>query len=462
MKPLFLEDILTAMEVKPDKAQLGVLISNVTHNKFYPADNTLYFRRSRRTFLDGEKFKKFKDFYIVTDAPFSNMDQLKPEQIIMVNDVMDAFYKFTFYYRHLFTLPVVAITGTCGKTTTKDMLKHIFQEDHIVQATISSKNAGCYNLPYLMGIDEKTDVAVIETAVAEPGHMMETCKYFYPTIGIMTMIDVDHTDYFSSFEDYIAEKEKLMAGLQYQGTLIVNKDDPYIMSMNFSKYQGKIVTFGKDEHADWSIKDIFPSKGKMHFKVSYEGHSYEGAIPSLGEHNVYNAVASIAASVEIGLTIDTAINRLASFEQLRYHFQIIEGRDQVTLIDDTWKSNPASLKSGLSALMDIASSQRTIAVLGRMAELGVYADEEYEKAGQLVKKLGIDILITKGVFAKDIAKAAIRAGMKKEQTYHFRKESEMKSFFDTFLQPNDIVYFKTDDTDNVFNNIIRHLQRPID
>jgi UDP-N-acetylmuramoyl-tripeptide--D-alanyl-D-alanine ligase len=149
------------------------------------------------------------------------MERLNPEQIIMVKDLKDTFFKFTSYYRHLFNIPVVAITGTCGKSTTKEMLKHILEETHNVQATISSKNADYYNLPYLMGIDEDTDVAVFETAVSTKGDMTESCKYFYPTIGIMTMIDVDHTDKIRSFKDYLAEKAKIMQGMKNEGTLIL-------------------------------------------------------------------------------------------------------------------------------------------------------------------------------------------------------------------------------------------------
>ena len=114
-----------------------------------------------------KSIKNYKNVFIVTDTPFSHMEKLNPEQIIMVKDLKDTFFKFTSYYRHLFNIPVVAITGTCGKSTTKEMLKHILEETNNVQATISSKNADYYNLPYLMGIDEDTDVAVFETAVSK-------------------------------------------------------------------------------------------------------------------------------------------------------------------------------------------------------------------------------------------------------------------------------------------------------
>src|SRR5690606_32524966 len=109
---------------------------------------------------------KYKNVFIVTDTPFPHMDKLNPEQIIMVKDLDEALFKFTSYYRHLFNIPVVAVTGTCGKSTTKEMLKHILEEKNNVQATISSKNARYYNLQYLMGIDKDTDFAVFETAIS--------------------------------------------------------------------------------------------------------------------------------------------------------------------------------------------------------------------------------------------------------------------------------------------------------
>ncbi|WP_191991744.1 Mur ligase family protein [Bacillus aerolatus] len=373
---------------------------------------------------------------------------------------MEAFFKFTSYYRHLFNIPVVAVTGTCGKTTTKEMLKHILQKDFTVQATISNKNAGCYNLPYLTGINEETDAAIFETAVSERGDMMEACKYFFPTIGIITMIDVDHTDKFRLFQDYVAEKEKIMEGLNNKGTLIINIDDPHIMSMDFSKYKGEIVTFGKSKFAHLRIENIAFTENSMHFKIKYNNQLYDGIVPGLGEHNVYNAVASIAAALEIGMNMNTAIKRVASFHHLNSHFQIIEGKNQVTVIDDTWKSNPASLKNGLLAFKELAMpSQRKIAILGRMAALGKYAEEEYEKAGLLLKELGIDVLITKGFLAKDIAKAAINAGMDKKNVYHFSEAEEMINFLDSFLQPTDLLYFKTAGNDKVFKDVIRYLRK---
>ena len=443
LKTLLLEDILTALNIQPNEKQKGKKIKTVTKNRTKINNRTLYFRWHDRK-VPVKKIKNYKDVFIVTETPFANMKKLKPEQIIMVKDLEESFFKFTSYYRHLFNIPVVAITGTCGKSTTKEMLKHILEEKYNVQATISSKNGGSFNLPYLMGIDEDTDVAVFETAVAKRGHMTESCKYFYPNIGIITMVDVDHTDTFRSFDDYLTEKAKIMEGMNNEGTLILNMDDPSLSSLDTSKFKGAIITFGKHKDADFKIKEYQHDSSGMNFCIEYKQSEFKGSIPGLGEHNVYNAVTSLAAAAILGVDLHYALKRLSSFHHMRSHFEIIEGRNQITVVDDTWKSNPASLKKGLETLSSIElPNQRKIAVLGRLVALGEYADEEYEKAGHLLGNSGIDVLITKGSIAKDFAKPAIEAGIDPDNVYHFSDVDEMKRFFDSFLIPDDIIYFKS-------------------
>ena len=456
MKTLLLEDILTALNIQPNEKQKGKKIKTVTKDSIKINNHTLYFHFDDRK-VPVEKIKNYKDVFIVTETPFANMTRLKPEQIIMVKDLEESFFKFTSYYRHLFDIPVVAITGTCGKSTTKEMLKHILEEEYNVQATKYSKNGGYFNLPYLMGIDEDTDVAVFETAVADRGHMTESCKYFYPTIGIITMVDVDHTDTFRSFDEYLTEKTKIMDGINNEGTLILNIDDPSLSSLDTSKFRGDIITFGKHKDADFKIKEYQHGSSGMTFYIEYKQSEFKGSIPGLGEHNVYNAVASLAAAEILGVDLHYALKRLSSFHHMRSHFEIIEGRNQITVVDDTWKSNPASLRKGLETLSSIAlPNQRTIAVLGAMAPLRKYADEEYEKAGHLLGNLGIDVLITKGSIAKDFAKPAIEAGIDPDNVYHFSDADEMKRFLDSFLIPDDIIYFKSDlDIDDVIDYLRR-------
>ena len=458
LKTLLLEDILTAMNIQFNDKQRGNQIQKVTNDSDEIDNHTLYFRWYNSE-VPVKKIKKYENVFIVTETPFAKMDRLKPEQIIMVKDLEDSYFKFTSYYRHLFNIPVVAVTGTCGKSTTKEMLKHILEEEYNVQATVSSKNADYFNLPYLLGIDEDTDVAVFETAVSKRGDMTESCKYLYPTIGIITMIDVDHTDKIRSFADYLAEKAKIMEGMNNEGTLILNIDDPYLSSLDTSKFKGEIITFGKHRDADFRIKWSQHDSSGMTFWFKYKQNTFKGYIPGLGEHNVYNAITSLVAAEVLGVDLHYAIKRLSKFQHMKSHFEIIKGRNQIKVVDDTWKSNPASLRKGLETLSSIAlPNQRKIVVLGRMSALGDYGDEEYKKAGHLLGKLGIDVLITKGFIAKDFVEPAIEAGINPDNVYHFSDADEMKIFFDSFLIPDDFVYFKTGGEDPDFEEIIDYLR----
>lgn len=133
LKTLSLENILSAMNIEPNKKQKGKWIQTVTNDKFEIDNHTLHFRWYNRK-IPVEKVKNYKDVFIVTETPFANMEKLNPEQIIMVKDLEESFFKFTSYYRHLFNIPIVAVTGTCGKSSTKEMLKHILEEKYNVQA----------------------------------------------------------------------------------------------------------------------------------------------------------------------------------------------------------------------------------------------------------------------------------------------------------------------------------------
>lgn len=167
----------------------------------------------------------------------------------------------------------------------------------------------------------------------------------------------------------------------------------------------------------------------MTFWFEYKQREYKGYIPGLGEHTVYNAVTSLAAAEILGVDLQYALERLSSFRHMRSHFEVIEGRNQVTVIDDTWKSTPATLRKGLETLDRIAlPNQRIIAVLGRISALGKYADDEDEKAGHLLDDLGIDVLITKGSIAKDFTKPAIDAGVDRDNIYHFQTVDGMNDF----------------------------------
>jgi UDP-N-acetylmuramoyl-tripeptide--D-alanyl-D-alanine ligase len=331
---------------------------------------------------------------------------------IKVKDISTAYWKFIDYYRGLYNIPVFAITGTCGKTTTKEMIKHILSGRYSVQATHLSDNTSLSNLEYLCGITEKTDMAVFETPVSGPGLLRFNCRYFKPTIGMITNIGVDHLLYCKTLENYIKAKSEIIPGLNYEGTLLLNADDDRIKTIPLNNYRGKIVYFGLSDNADFTATDIeYIDKG-MKFKVRHQGTSVQVILPEFGRHQVLNALGAIAAVNQVGISLEEAANRLSTFKNVQSHLEVFESINGSTVIDDTWSSNPTSMEVALEVMNNIIKGKRKIALLGGMSLLGKNEKEIHQEVGKMIAEHNIDVLITYGDLAKEIASGARMHKMK--------------------------------------------------
>lgn len=163
---------------------------------------------------------------VISDKPINELkNALGNTTVIRVRSIMQAYWTFIDYYRGLFQIPVVALTGTCGKTTTKEMIKYIVSKEWPVQASVSSKNEPRQSLPYLTGIEKDTKAAVFELGLGNTGNIKHQCMIYKPTIGIITNIGVHHLDGCKNLEGYIKAKSEIVEGLSNEGTLIINADD---------------------------------------------------------------------------------------------------------------------------------------------------------------------------------------------------------------------------------------------
>ncbi|MGZ4112041.1 MAG: Mur ligase family protein, partial [Tumebacillaceae bacterium] len=349
------------------------------------------------------------------------------------------------------------VTGTCGKTTTKEMIKQILSAKHRVQATVRSKNAGRFHLGYLLGIDANTDVAVFETGVSKRGDLLEACDYYRPTVGVITNIGIDHLNAFHTQEAYIRAKEELLAGLADQGTMVINGDDPNIATFDWSRYKGRVLTFGLGQLADFRAEEIRVADGGMAFTLRYQHMAHRLFVPGYGKHNVYNALAAIAAAYAIGVGIAEAGEALRSYHHLQGHMNVLPGVKGSVVIDDTWNSNPTSMETALQVLCDLAGGRKKIAVLGRMAALGDAADEQYEKIGKRLVECGVDVLITKGSIAKDFAKHAIKHGMHETQVFPCYEVEEIVDCLKRVVDQDSIVLMKASMNDTQMGDLLQSI-----
>ena len=456
MKKLTLDEVLPVIGGQILRGDQQLKLTNAAHEPDELEDHTLLFLFDQDLQdLDEAMLKKCESSAVVVERNSKAMSKITTitttrATVIEVPYIYEAYWKFVRFYRDLFELPVICVTGTAGKTSTKDMVRHLLSGRYHVQATHGSRNSSSFNFPYLMGIDDTTDVAVFETGVAYyPGDIPHSCKFFQPTVGIITNIGVDHIRGCGSLENYIKAKGEMIKGLHYEGTLILNADDANTAQIDLTPYKGRVLYFGMSKKADFRASDIRYRERGMKFTVTFQQLAHRVFIPVYGVHQAYNAMAAIAAAYAIGVGIEESIERLATLPQPVKRLQILNGVKGCTVLDDTWSSNPQSVESAINTLAQLPNDGKKIAVIGRMSsELDEMAVEQHQKVGKLVGKSGIDLLITRGDLAKVLGEAAVAAGMDKKRVIFCNDSDEVYQALKPILCERTVVLVKTSTNDS--------------
>ncbi|WP_391119356.1 UDP-N-acetylmuramoyl-tripeptide--D-alanyl-D-alanine ligase [Psychrobacillus sp. L3] len=414
MKPLRVKDIRNLLK--------GELISG---SETWSVNHAIYYNRHDLTKRNSLMFVSRSDdvnwneinnkgpSLVISDKPLSELkNALSDTTVIKVKSLVQSYWKFMDNYRSLFQIPVVAITGTCGKTTTKEMIKHILSKDWNVHASISSKNEPRQSFPYLMGINGKTNAAVFELGLGNTGNIKHQCMIYQPTIGIITNIGVHHLDGCGNLEGYINAKSEIVDGIKKDGTLILNADDTNTKKVSLHSFKGKVIYFGESSKADFRASNIQFTENGMNFQINFMKKEYTAFIPGYGEHQVYNALAAIAAVNEMGMDIKEAISRLKTYKNMSRHLEFSSGKGGSTIIDDTWTNNPTSVEAALKVLDSIGVGKNVILILGDIKRLGNFEKKYHAEIGSLVAKRNIHTLITIGSKAEEIARKAMEEGSK--------------------------------------------------
>lgn len=397
---------------------------------------------SRNDKINWQEVDRKGPSLIISDKSSTELKSaLANTTVLQVKSVAQAYWTFIEYYRGLFQIPVVALTGTCGKTTTKEMLKHIASKHWQVQASVSSKNEPRQSLPYLTGIEEKTQAAIFELGLGNTGNIKHQCMIYQPTIGIITNIGVHHLDGCLNLEGYIKAKAEIVEGIKEDGTLIINADDTNIKKISLKKFKGKIIKFGLHETADFKATNVEFANTGMKFTLEVDAITYNVFVPGYGEHQVYNALAAIAACREMGLTIRQAIAGLRTFKQMARHLEFTTGLGDSTIIDDTWTNNPTSVEAALKVLDMVGKEKKVILVLGDIKRLGNFEEKYHREIGSMVAERKIDTLITIGKRAEKIADQAQKDGTSAE-VHTFKEVTGVLELLKPKLDADTIVLIK--------------------
>lgn len=362
--------------------------------------------------------------------------------LIRVRDSCKALQELARYYRSLFRLPVVAVTGSTGKTTTKDLIAGVLGVRFSVL-----KTSGNYNneigLPLtLLQLHGGHDVAVLEMAMRGRGEIAALCRISGPLVGAITNIGRTHLELLGTQEAIAEAKGELIESLPPEGCAVLNAGDPWQVRLR-EKAKSSVLYYGETEECDVRALEVQPLglDGSTFLLCTPRGEA-SCRLPLPGVHNVSNALAAAAVGHWFGLMPEEIATGLENASITEMRLEIKEGIWGSRLIDDSYNASPDSVKAALNLLAQVPDKKRTIAVLGDMYELGAGTVPGHREVGVKAADLEIDCLCTVGELAREIASGALAAGMHPEHVHVFEKKSQAIEFLRSYLQEGDLVLIK--------------------
>jgi len=361
--------------------------------------------------FDGHDFLEQVAEKGAAGAVVSSDVDVELELLIKVSDTLQALGDIATYHRRKFDIPIIAVTGSNGKTTTKDMVASV-----LAQRFSTLKSAGSFNnligVPLtLFQLSEEHQAAVLELGISIPGEMKRLAQIAQPNLGIITNIGPTHLQFLKSLEGVAQEKGVL---LEYVQRAVLNADDKMTGKLKECA-SGKIITFGENAEANVRADKIqLDEEGRAEFSLIVDGDdkgriARSGAerrsrisLPSLGLHNLFNALAAASVGVLMGLDFEDIKNGLESYQPTKMRMQTITIND-VKFINDAYNSNPVSLKAAIDVFVSLICEGKKIAVLADMLELGEDSEELHRQVGRDIPSNKIDVLITVGDKAEQIA-----------------------------------------------------------
>ena len=318
--------------------------------------------------------------------------------IILVKDTLAALQALARYLRSKMALPVIGVTGTNGKTTTKELVSSIFGQHHRVLKTTGNLN-NHIGLPLCIArMDGDEDIMVLEMGSNRKGDIRELCEIALPDFSVVTNVGPAHLEGFGSLE---AVRDTDLEILDYVKVASINADDGYLLE-GAKNYNGRLFTYGMKNTADVYAMDIMLGTKGAGFKLCFSDKRRIAVNLQLsGAFNIYNALAAASAADALGIGLEDIKNGLESFGGVPMRLEIIEMLGAL-VINDVYNANPASMEEALKELVRL-KRKRTIAVLGDMLELGGYAQEAHKKLLRLTSDLKIDVLVAVG---SEMARAA--------------------------------------------------------
>ena len=465
LKKLYIKEVTNAIQGELIQGNENDSVDNVSRDSRETNDSTLFFFLVGEN-QDGHKFlndviskgtknlvisnkeclKNIKNEILLErgDAASSKIFNFKELNIIHVEDTTKALQSLAKYYLNLVSPKVVGITGSVGKTSTKDMVSQILSSKY---KTVKTK--GNYNneigLPLtIFNIEEETEIAVLEMGADNFGDIKSLINIANPDIGIITNIGTSHIEKFGSRDGILNEKMSISTYFDDKNCLVYAPDGEYLVE---KKMDFPVILIKKENgnDGDLIIKNVV-EKGEFgnQFELAYKGDSVKFELEAIGAHNVVNCALAVAAGLKCGISLQEASAAIKGIEITKGRLSIAE-KNGIKIIDDTYNASPLSVKAAIDLLMKV-EGKRKVAFLGDMLELGEFSEASHIEIGEYSINKGVDVLVAIGEKSRNTYKAAIDLNKsidgKAKKVIHYKDRKNAIRELKSILKFGDVVLFK--------------------
>lgn len=461
-------------------------IINICQGKLICGDENIIcneFKKDTRTIKNGDVYVGIKgenfDGNTLYEKAFENgaevciisgikAKEYKGKTIIEVKDTINALQKIAEYKRKLYDIPVIAVTGSVGKTSTKDIIASVMSQKYKVLKTEGNMN-NHIGLPMTISKLKDHEAMVVEMGMDHAGEIRVLTNIAHPTMCVISNVGSSHIENLGSRENILKAKLEILEGTREDSPIVINNDNDLLNNwINTNNTNHKIITYGIENKSDVMAKDIESFEDKSIFTLEINNEEYATLvdkvehcpkieIPVGGKHFVYNTLSAICVGLENNIEIEKIIEGIKNVELTKRRMEIVKSKKGVTIINDTYNANYESMKAGLEYLHSVKGN-RKIAILGDMLNLGDYETELHEKIGEEVVKSEVSVLITVGKASQNISKRALELGSITNIKIHECKTNEEAiEFAKEELKQGDIVLVKASNAMH-FDEIVEKIQ----
>lgn len=442
MKKITIKELVTACKGQQILGQPNATINEIVIDSRKANENSVYVAIIGEN-LDGHDFIQSAYNNGCRTFIISNSGTKLPLtkdiiHVIVVKDTQLAMGDIGNYYKLKFNIPYIGVTGSVGKTTTRDMIHSALSGKLNTHKNVGNLNNHLGVPLTLFELNDNHESAVIEMGMSHFGEIEYLADMVHPQIGVISNVGLSHVENLGSQEGVLKAKLEITKNFNEDNLLIVNGDDELLSTLKNKELPYRLKTFGFNNNNDLYCKEYNLSTTDISFVCTIDGKDESFTVPTLGKHNILNAMSAILVGLELGLTLDEIRNGLSTYTATGMRLDVIR-KNGFTIINDCYNASPDSMKASLKVLDNFHG--RKVAILGDIFEMGSFAEQGHREVGKVIPST-TDLLITIGKDSEYIGEEAKALGFYKERVYHYNTKDGFFAEIDNVLKENDTILVK--------------------